>query len=748
MYIAISKLLEKIYIDIQLFNILFAQPSFDALSREYIMIYEIPHSISLSSQLCSLVIDCSKDIPCVKYFGNKLQDSNLYPMIELLGSRQEAKCALAEEVPLSLSPCLGDGFTGSPGLDIFNDSDAWSIGAKLVNVIQSDDQNVIFISKDEHRGIVIEHHLELEFCTNVLSACTKVINETDKPLHVNYCAAPTIALPDYITKIQSFEGRWALEFQQQEIDLFLGTFLRENRKGKTSHDNFPGVILHASYANEDQGECYGFHLGWSGNHRTRVELLPEQRTYLQMGELLGQGEIILNKSEVYTSPVLYCSYSAAGFGQLSDNFHQYVRSHILSQRVNSQPRPIHYNTWEGIYFDHDTDTLKELASIMADVGTERFVLDDGWFKYRRNDRAGLGDWEVDYDIYPDGLKPIIEHVKSLGMEFGIWFEPEMVNPDSDLFKANPEWVLSTRGNPQIAFRNQLVLDLTRPEVFDYLFEKIDAVLSEYPDITYIKWDMNRDINHTGDAQGISAIHQQTKLVYHLIDKIKVAHPHVDIESCSSGGARIDYGVLQHTDRVWTSDSNDALDRLLIQRGCSFFFPPEIMGSHVGPRDCHITGRRINIEMRIAVALFGSFGMEMDPRELTDEDKSLLRAATDFYKAHRELLHTGRVYRYDSDGTSIDFGVVAQDKSQAIFSYNSVVESKRTIPKRFRFKGLIPEANYRFNKVWPIELDEYTPSLLNKIEGQIFTGEVLMQFGMQLPITFPQTSLLFKLSKQQ
>ena len=711
------------------------------------MSHKITQSVTLCSNFCSIVIDCSKNSPCIKYFGKKLQKNNLYPMIEMLGTRQEAKCAVTEEVPLSLSPCLGDGFTGSPGLDLFNESDAWSVGAKLVNVIQQDEQNVTFISKDENRGILIEHHLQFDFSTNILSAYTKIVNEAYTPLNVNYCAAPTIAIPDYISKIQSFEGRWALEFQQQEIDLFLGTYLRENRKGKTSHDNFPGVILHTPHTNEDQGECYGFHLGWSGNHRTKVELLPEKRTYLQMGELLGQGEIVLNNNESYSSPILYCSYSEEGFGQLSNNFHQYVRSNILSQRVKSLSRPIHYNTWEGIYFDHDTETLKKLATIVAGIGTERFVLDDGWFKHRRNDKAGLGDWEVDCDIYPDGLTPIIKHVKSLGMEFGIWFEPEMVNPDSDLFKANPDWVLSTRGNPQIAFRNQLVLDLTRPEVFNYLFEKIDAVLSEYKDITYIKWDMNRDINHTGNVQGTSAIHQQTKLVYQLIDKIKAEHPHVDIESCSSGGARIDYGVLKHTDRVWTSDSNDALDRLLIQRGASFFIPPEIMGSHVGPRDCHITGRRISIEMRIAVALFGSFGMEMDPRELTVEDRAALSAATDFYKANRKLLHTGRVYRYDLDGSSIDFGVVAEDKSKAIFSYNSVVESRRTMPKRFRFKGLIPEAKYRFNKVWPLELDEYTPSLLDKIEGKIFSGEVLMQFGMQLPITFPQTSLIFKLSRQ-
>lgn len=706
----------------------------------------LPSFVHLTSQNSSIIVDCQRHTPVITYYGKKLSDDASVSMISLLNIRQEAKCALSHEVPISLSPSLGNGFTGSPGLDIFNHADAWSIGATLSEVNQINAGEVVFTSIDHHRHIKLAHTIKLDPQTNVIAAFTQITNQQSRPLHINYCAAPTFNLPDHVNKLISFEGRWSLEFQQTSMDLFLGAFVRENRKGKTSHDNFPGVIVHETHSNEVQGECYAFHLGWSGNHRTRVELLPEQRTYVQMGEILGSNEVVLQHNETYSSPTIYVSYSANGLSELSHHFHQYVRLHLLTEKVTQTPRPIHYNTWEGIYFEHDTETLKELADIMADVGAERFVLDDGWFKYRRNDKAGLGDWIVDKKIYPDGLNPIIAHVEKLGMEFGIWFEPEMVNPNSDLYRAHPEWVLSSAGNPQIGFRHQLVLDLTRPEVCEYLFSQISDVLTEYPTISYIKWDMNRDINHTGDQHGISAIHQQTLAVYALIDRVKAAHPHVEIESCSSGGARIDYGVLAHTDRVWTSDSNDALDRLLIQRGCSFFFPPEIMGSHVGPRDCHITGRRISIDMRIAVAMFGSLGMEMDPRELTQADKDGLKAGLAVYKAHRELLHTGRLYRHDMDGQSIDFGIVAQDQSSALFAYNSVVESRRTIPKKYRFQGLDSNHTYRFNLIWPPELDEYTPSLLAQIEGRVFSGEALMQSGMQLPITFPQTSLIFKLTR--
>ena len=392
------------------------------------------------------------------------------------------------------------------------------------------------------------------------------------------------------------------------------------------------------------------------------------------------------------------------------------------------------------------DTLKGLADIVADIGAERFVLDDGWFKGRRGDKAGLGDWTVDYEIYPKGLSPLIEHVNNLGLEFGIWFEPEMVNPDSDLYRAHPEWVLQTEGNQQLSFRNQLVLDLTRPQVCEYLYKCVTDILLEYPTITYIKWDMNRDINHAGNALGKPAVSQQTQALYKLIDDIRAAHPNVEIESCSSGGARVDYGVLQHTDRVWTSDSNDALDRLSIQRGCSFFFPAEVMGAHVGPRDCHITGRHISIEMRAAVSFFGHMGMEMDPRELSKHEISSLKQIISLHKQHRGLIHSGKLVRLESDGNSTDFGIINHQKTQALFAYNSVLESVRTMPKRYHFLGLDADKSYRLNLIWPLNLKQTSLSVLDKVEGQVFSGDALMQFGMQLPISFPQTSLIFELNQ--
>lgn len=702
--------------------------------------------VQLNSTNASLIIDCQGKTPAIIYWGKLLSKQTSTDMLTLLSTRQEAKCSLVIEAPISLSPLLGEGFTGAPGIEINNDDYAWSLGGELVDIIQADENIVRFETRDTIRKIKVIHNLSLHHDTDVLSANTQMENLSDKSLTVNSCNAPTIPLTDKMNEIMSFEGRWSNEFQCHSLDLFLGSFVRENRKGKTSHDNFPGMVMHNNHTHEQAGECYGFHLGWSGNHKMRAELLPEGRSYVQLGELLMPGEVVLLPKQSYQSPTLYAGYSDQGFSGLSHCFHQYVRRELLSPKLSEKPRPIHYNTWEGIYFEHDIDTLKALANKVAGLGAERFVLDDGWFKGRRGDFAGLGDWVVDKEIYPQGLSPLIDHVNQQGMEFGLWFEPEMVNPDSDLYRAHPDWVLATAGNEQLNFRNQLVLDLTRVEVVDYLFHAIDDILKEYPKIVYIKWDMNRDINHAGNAKGKPAIHQQTKALYQLIDRLKEQHSHVEIESCSSGGARVDYGVLAHTDRVWTSDSNDALDRLTIQRGCSFFFPSEVMGAHIGPRECHITGRIVSMEMRAAVAFFGHMGLEMDPRELTEVDCEQLTAIIALHKKHRQLIHSGELVRLNNDGDSINFGIINKDKSQALFAYNSIKETKRTTPPKFRFVGLSNQKIYTLNLIWPTQLKEYSPSVLSKIQGKQFSGESLIQFGMQLPVLFPQTSLIFELNE--
>jgi alpha-galactosidase len=421
---------------------------------------------------------------------------------------------------------------------------------------------------------------------------------------------------------------------------------------------------------------------------------------------------------------------------------------LLTPAMKAKPRPVHYNSWEAVYFDHDIETLKAIASRAAAIGVERFVLDDGWFGSRRDDRSGLGDWTVSADVYPDGLAPLVDHVTGLGMEMGLWFEPEMVNPDSDLFRAHPDWVLGVEGVPQVHARNQLVLDIARPEVSEYLFGRIDAILSEHA-ISYIKWDMNRDINHPGGADGRARAYAQISALYALLQRIRLKHPGVEIESCASGGGRIDYGMLAHSDRVWTSDSNDAIDRQAIQRGANYFLPLEVLGGHVGPRQCHITGRTLPMAMRAATALFGHMGLELNLLTEPETELEELKAAIALYKGHRGLLHSGRFYRLDGPPHVNSIGVVSKDGREALFSHALLASEPNILPDRLRLAGLDPALEYRVRLIWPEGWKAVHPPSISETldlagEGAVFAAEALMKLGLQLPLARPETVLLFKL----
>lgn len=709
--------------------------------------------ITLTGRNSSLVIDLNNDVPQIIYWREKLSEQSTGQMMSLLRLRQEAPASPMKEIRRSLTPTSGQGYTGHPGLILHGQEDQWSVSPQIKKVTKLANNSYEIVNIDPNRAIQLTHKLILDAESDVLMISTQVQNIGESEIQLDWCAAATFPIPSYFKHIIGFEGHWAGEFQEHSLEQHFGSYVRENRRGRTSHDSFPGLIMRTKTTDQLHGEAYGFHLGWSGNHKIIAEKMADGRAYVQMGELLLPGELKLQKGQCYESPTLYASYTGDGLSNLSQQFHSYVRNNLIRQQVRDKPRPVHYNTWEGIYFNHDMDTLKDLANRAAELGAERFVLDDGWFLGRDDDKAGLGDWFVDKKYYPDGLKPLIDHVKSKGMEFGLWFEPEMVNPDSNLYRQHPDWALGTPPNPQVGFRNQLVLDLTRTAVFEYLYERLDSLLTEY-DISYIKWDMNRDINHPGDANGKPAIHQQTKAFYRLLAELRCAHPTLEIESCASGGGRADYGVLQHTDRIWTSDSNDALERLKIQKGFSYFLPAELMGSHVGPRDCHITHRRVSMATRASVTLFGHMGMEMDLRELSNDEKIELKAMTDLYKQHRQLVHTGDLYRLELPEYMSGLGIVSSNKTEALFSYSLITCSSASLPDQFHFAGLNKNAIYQLDIIWPIKSGDHWPkaSIFNfkthlpDVDGKQFSGEILMQLGMQLPLLTPQSSLIFHLRK--
>ena len=694
----------------------------------------------------TLIFACAKGAPVsILYWGGALHADTDCAELEGLFARQGMHGVADVSLPLSLAMEPGLGHPMFQGFAAHRAGKDW--GSRFeVGKVELREGGAKIICRDERTRLGLEYEIDFDARTGVLRIRSTLTNYGATPLDVSNMMTACLPVPDGMTDIIGFTGRWTQEFTQERVARNAATYLRENRSGRTSHFSYPAILLAATDTNESTGDVYGFHLAFSGNHCIRVDSLTDGRGLVSLGALLLPGEVRLVPGETYASPEIVAAYSGQGLSKLSRKFHDHVRTKLLSPEMRAKPRPVHYNTWEAVYFDHDVEKLKELATRAAEIGVERFVLDDGWFGGRRHDRAGLGDWTVSRDVYPDGLGPLVDHVTGLGMEFGLWFEPEMVNPDSDLYRAHPDWVLGLEGVEQIPFRSQLALDISRPEVADYLFHAIDAILRDH-DISYIKWDMNRDLSHPGDSSGVPRAFAQVGALYALLDRVRHAHPYVEIESCSSGGARADMGVLAHSDRVWTSDSNDALDRQVIQRGASFFLPLEVLGCHVGPAKCHVTGRRLSMEMRAATALMGHMGLELNLLTERTADLDVLKNAIDLHKKHRALLHNGDVFRLDSAPQLIASGVIARDKSEAIYSVAYVASDAKVLPGRFQFTGLDPQRSYRLQLIWPSDWQAIKgPSAIETLdlngEGAIFSGAALVHGGLQLPHAFPETCLLF------
>ncbi len=699
----------------------------------------------------TLIVGCAIGAPPhIIHWGKRLGASVPINELARLSARQGGPGMADVPITASLAMEPGLGLLGPSGFSAHRAGQDWSSRFDVVKVTERTHGATITCS-DVRTRLGLDYTIRVDPHSGVFTIGAALTNYGDAALDLTEMATAFLPIPQPMTEIIGFSGRWSDEFRRERISRFSGGYIRENRRGRTSHDSFPAVILCGQATTENAGEAYGVHLAWSGNHRVRVDTLTDGRVFASMGALLLPGEVRLAPGEAFQSPNIVCGYSAHGFAALSRHFHHHVRTNILRPATRAKPRPVHYNTWEAVWFAHDVEKLKDLASRAAALGVERFVLDDGWFGSRRHDRAGLGDWTVSDAVYPDGLKPLVDHVTGLGMEMGIWFEPEMVNPDSDLYRAHPDWAMRIEGIDHVPFRHQYVLDIARAEVSDYLFERIDAVLRNHA-IGYIKWDMNRDLNHPGDAQGRPRAHAQVAALYALIDRVRTAHPHVEIETCASGGARPDFGILAHTDRIWTSDSNDALDRQTIQRGASYFLPLDVMGAHVGPSECHQTGRKLSMAMRSGTAMMGHMGLELNLLTEPQRDLDQLKAAITLHKQYRALIHTGDFQRLDAPDYLNIIGVVAADQSQALWSVAFMTGHDATLPDRFYPTGLAADMNYRVRLVWPQDWRAVSgPSVVDALDllgdGALLSGDALMSFGMQLPLTIPQTVLLFHLEAQ-
>jgi alpha-galactosidase len=463
------------------------------------------------------------------------------------------------------------------------------------------------------------------------------------------------------------------------------------------------------------------------------------------GELLLADEVILKSNETYAAPTVVAVYSNEGVNGASYRLHQMLRARA-NHPTNIRPRPITLNVWEAVYFDHNFEKLSALADAAAEIGVERFVLDDGWFGSRRDDKSGLGDWVVSSDVGPEGLGKLVDKVKSVGMEFGLWFEGEMVNADSDLYRAHPDWILHAGSRVPPTFRDQQVLDLAHEGAFEHVFNQVNAILSAY-DIAYIKWDHNRVLTEAAHL-GQAAVRRQVQAIYRMFDQLKAAHPGLEIESCASGGARIDLGMVDHADRFWTSDNNDALERQSINRYTSIVIPPELLGTHIGPTKAHSTRRTHSHTFRAVTALWGHAGLEWDLTEANAEERELLKSWAAYYKSKRALLHSGKTVRADqTETTSFIHGVVAADKSEAIFMYAQLTTSEYSRPANIRLTGLDDNAEYRVRVVEPAGAATAMQLLPPKwYAGVQLSGALLATVGLRAPVLHPEQAMLIEVSR--
>ncbi len=701
----------------------------------------------LSGGGSSVLIAQAGGMPWIAYWGSAISEDEAVGALSGV-SRPLPHGTLDHEAPIGIVAEHGSGFSGSPGLSGSRfDGSAWAprfvADGVPVRHDGSDAQRLEISLVDDIANLAMRIDIELTG-DGVLKTRATLTNTAAEPYRLDNLA---VALPlgAGATELLDFTGKWCDEFHGRRQSWEAGGVIRENRKGRTSHDAVPVIFAGTEGFNEGTGMVWGMHLGWSGNSRVRAEVLSDGRRYAQIGELLHPGECTLKQGESFTTAWLYSAFSSEGLGNVSTAFHRHLRRRMNHPTVES-PRPVMLNTWEAVYFDHNIDTLKSLADAAAEVGVERFVLDDGWFHGRNHDRAGLGDWWVDAAKYPEGLHPIVDHVTGLGLEFGLWFEPEMVNPDSELFREHPDWVLADARYELLLGRNQLVLDLGHPEAYRYIFERIDAVLSAY-DISYVKWDMNRD-HSQGSHDLRPGTREQTLAVYRLLDELTVKHPTVEIESCSSGGARTDFGILERTSRFWTSDCNDALERQSIQRGFSMLFPPEIMGAHIGPPLSHTTRRHHDLSFRAATAFLGHLGVEWNLLTCTDQEKREIAAFLELHKSMRPLLHGGDVVRLDTDPASSVQGVVAADRSEAVMVYGRIANGRFSSPEPFQLRGLDPDSAYEVNLLpMPGRSPEFGRVRPHWIDSDApISGRSLMSSGLQPPVVDPETALVIHFSR--
>lgn len=578
--------------------------------------------------------------------------------------------------------------------------------------------------EDAVTGLAVNLYYTVFADKDVIARHTVIKNTSHKELVIEQAYSGCLELPDSSYDLITLPGTWSKERVMERQSIRRGIFSFESKRGTSSHQNNPFAAITAPDTNEMQGDAYGITLVYSGNFSITTEVNETLTTRIVAGINPYDFNWTLAPDQTFTTPELLMTFSDQGIGQMSRNFHDLMREHLIKDRYKGLKTPILINSWEASYFDFDQDSLLALAKQAAPLGIDLFVMDDGWFGNRNDDTTSLGDWYVNENKLKGGLPDLIAKIKETGMNFGLWIEPEMVSPDSELYKQHPDWCLHVAGRVPAISRSQLVLDLSRDDVVDYIGDAIIRVLS-LGDISYIKWDMNRHLTDVGSAQLPShrqreTWHRYVLGVYKLMARITERFPNILFESCSAGGGRFDAGMLYYMPQAWTSDNTDAIDRLFIQYGSSLAYPVMAMGTHVSASPSHSVNRTTNMATRGDVAMFGTFGYELDLAVVTEEEKEQIKHQIEAYHQHSNLIRYGDYYRLLSPGhdNGSAWMIVSPDKEEALVCFVQILSEANALPKLLKLAGLDPDKKYAVNG-----------------EQLVLSGATLMNAGLLMEFNF-------------
>lgn len=554
-------------------------------------------------------------------------------------------------------------------------------------------QTLTIVLEDELTHVQVELLYTLFAQGGIIARSAKITNNGAETVHLTTAMSLCLDLPDCDYEWLQFSGSWARERHLKIRKLEQGITSVESTRGASSHEHNPFIILKRPSTDENKGEAIGFSLVYSGNFLAQAEVDTHDVTRVLIGINPFCFDWKLASGGSFQTPEAVMVYTADGLNDLSQTYHKLYQKRLARGYWRDRPRPILINNWEATYFDFNEDKLVKIAQKAKECGVELFVLDDGWFGKRTSDTAGLGDWVPNTDLLPNGITGLSHRIEELGMKFGLWIEPEMTNMNSDLYRAHPDWILHVPGRHPSECRHQYVLNYSRPEVVDYIYNMLAKILTEGK-VSYIKWDMNRYITECysvalpADQQG-EVFHRYILGVYSLYERLTTNFPHILFESCASGGARFDPGLLYYAPQGWTSDDSDAVERLKIQYGTSYCYPVSSMGSHVSVIPNHQVYRNTPLHTRANVAYFGTFGYELDLNKLTAEEQEEVKEQIKFMKQYREVIQFGTFYRLNSpfNGNVTSWMVVSEDKKTAIVGWYRVLNGINLPYSRVQLQGL-------------------------------------------------------------